>query len=33
MDGIPFALASNKDVLKELEVKHDAVILFKKVVQ
>jgi len=30
VDGIPFGITSNKDVLKELEVKKDAVVLLKK---
>ena len=29
MDGIPFGITSNADVLKELDVKQDAVVLFK----
>ncbi|UJR21095.1 hypothetical protein I4U23_024195 [Adineta vaga] len=29
MDGLPFGITSNKDVLKELELKEDAIILLK----
>ena len=31
LDGIPFGITSNEDVLKELEVKQDAIVLLKKV--
>jgi protein disulfide-isomerase A1 len=30
IDGIPFGITSNKDVLKELEVKQDTIVLLKK---
>jgi protein disulfide-isomerase A1 len=30
LDGIPFGITSNKDVLKELEVKEDTIVLLKK---
>jgi protein disulfide-isomerase A1 len=30
LDGVPFGITSNSDVLKELEVKKDTVVLFKK---
>ncbi|CAF1081329.1 unnamed protein product [Adineta steineri] len=30
LDGIPFGITSNQDVLKELDVKSDAIVLFKK---
>lgn len=30
VDGVPFGITSNSDVLKELEVKGDAIVLFKK---
>lgn len=30
IDGIPFGITSNSDVLKELEVKDDTIVLFKK---
>ena len=32
MDGVPFGITSNKDVLKELEVKGDAIVLLKTVI-
>lgn len=31
LDGVPFGITSNSDVLKELEVKQDAIVLLKKV--
>lgn len=31
LDGIPFGITNDKDVLKELEVKGDAIVLLKKV--
>lgn len=33
VDGIPFGITSNKDVLKELELANDAVVLLKKVLR
>ena len=30
IDGIPFGITSNKDVLKELEIKKDTIVLLKK---
>jgi len=30
LDGIPFGITSNKDVLKELEIKQDGIVLLKK---
>ena len=33
IDGIPFGITSNKDVLKELEVKKDTIVLLKKVLR
>jgi protein disulfide-isomerase A1 len=31
IDGIPFGITSNKDVLKELDIKQDTIVLLKKV--
>jgi len=33
LDGIPFGITSNKDVLKELDVKQDTIVLLKKVIK
>ncbi len=33
LDGIPFGITSNKDVLQELEVTQDTIVLFKKVLE
>ncbi len=33
IDGIPFGITSNKDVLKELDVKQDTIVLLKKVIK
>ena len=31
IDGIPFGITSNEDVLKELDLKQDTIVLLKKV--